>query len=249
MHNNGDGTFAAGVSYTAAGSAVAVADVNGDQRLDLLSINSVQLGVMLNNGDGTFANRVTYVATPAVTLAIGDVNGDGYPDAVMAGDGTGTPGTALIVLTNKGDGTFANPVLPTVGSRPTGPALGDVNGDGKLDIILANAGDHSISVLINAGSGTFRPAVSYTAVFESGPIALGDLDGDGTLDIVGGMRNGVVVRLNAGDGTFLRHFEFAAGSGTVLGLQPAVADFDGDGRLDVVVSNSFGAAVLRNDTH
>jgi len=191
---NGDGTFQPAVTYGTGGTStagIAVADVNGDGRPDLLVINPCgwnqctfvnnaegTVGVLLGNGDGTFQPAVTYGTGGASTagIAVADVNGDGRPDLLVinpcgpewcwADPEEGTVG----VLLGNGDGTF-QPVVtyPSGGIGGTvtaGIAVADVNGDGKPDVVVPNycdycGGDGSVTVLLGNGDGTFRRAVSY----------------------------------------------------------------------------------------
>ena len=114
--------------------------------------------VYLNRGDGIraaptsiYVNVVNDIPT---AVAIGDVNGDGKPDLVVADAGN----NAVIVLPGKGDGTFGAPVSYSLGATPVSPAsiaLADLDGDGKLDIVTGNIG--SVTVLLNNGSGGFLP--------------------------------------------------------------------------------------------
>jgi len=114
-------------------------------------------------------------------------------------------------------------------------ALGDVNGDGNLDFVAANAGGTTASVRLNNGTGNFTggsdPAVGAAPL----GVVLGDVDGDGDLDLLtAGSWGTVSVRLNNGSGTF------AGGSDVPVGTRPAglaLGDVDGDGDLDLVAAN------------
>jgi hypothetical protein len=140
---NGDGTFQNPVYYRPLyyGDAVATADVNGDGKLDLITNG---LSVLLGNGDGTFTAdggvNLQEVSEP-YNLSIGDFNGDGKLDAVTWIN-AGAPGyaqTAMILLGN-GNGTFQTPLSFPVGKAANGLqnlGMGDFNGDGKLDLVLA----------------------------------------------------------------------------------------------------------------
>ena len=243
--NNGDGTFAAAVTYPSGGSdafAVAVADVNGDGIPDLVVSNycsaapgctSGGIGVLIGIGDGTFQPAVTYdaggVGTEAVV--IGDVNGDGFPDVMVTSNcqiDTCVTGSIHLFL-NNGDGTFKlidAPISPSKG----GPlAIGDLNGDGKLDLVA------DVGVLLGNGDGTFTPLSSVTIPGGTISIALADVNGDGKLDVVVADQVSVKVQLGNGDGTLQPAVSFKPGG--VRPLAVAVADFNGDGKPDVAVAN------------
>jgi uncharacterized protein (DUF2141 family) len=272
---NGDGTFQAVVTYSSGGflgRSVAVADLNGDGKLDVVvaqfctSISTDEcppdkpglIGVLLGNGDGTFRTVVTY--SPAgygtSSIAVADVNGDGKPDLLVANqcaqvcefNGEGSIG----VLLGNGDGTFQ----PAVTYDPGGTnsiyvTAADLNGDSKLDLVVANSG--SVSVLLGNDHGTFQPAATYS-VGGGATLALADLNGDGKLDLLT-VGNTVDVLLGNGDGTFQTTPQ-AFGSGG-QGQSAIAADLNGDGWPDIVVSDRLpseynvgngGVGVLLNNT-
>jgi len=157
--NQGGGTFAPAASYPAGDylSAVAAADLNGDGQPDLAMLDSnSEVSVMLNEGSGSFVGPLRYSAQhAAAAFALGDVTGDGRVDVVSAVPlifvSSWTLGD-VSVMVNGGAGIFNRPVdipdEPIEGSI----ALGDFNGDGKLDVVAANhsyACTDSVSVLIN----------------------------------------------------------------------------------------------------
>ena len=147
--NNGDGTFAPIVGYGAGTfpSTVAIGDLNGDGRADLAVSNGNVGGasVLLNIGSGTFAAPVDYAyAGGGGPVAIGDLNGDGKPDLISSGSG---PCGVVAVLLNRGSAAFNAPFYMNVGQNPTTSfALGDLNADGRLDLVVT---DYNINGVVS----------------------------------------------------------------------------------------------------
>lgn len=187
--NNGDGTlapeavYASGAAGAAGPTAVAVADVNGGGRPEILTADGVAgtVSVLPGNGDGSFGAPRHYPAgTNMVALAVADLNGDGWPDVVSVDQA----GDSVVVLLNDGQGGFAAPVAQTVGNAPVSVALADLNADGIVDMAVANQGDDTISVLLGNGDGTFAAPVSYATGSLPSWITVEDIYGDGLPDIV-----------------------------------------------------------------
>jgi hypothetical protein len=205
---NGDGSFQTPVSYDSGGGydrSVAVADVNGDGKPDLLVANELTgteaggtAGVLLGNGDGTFQSVVTYGpgGYAAWSLAVADVNGDGKPDLLVANveASPGSENGSVGVLLGNGDGTFKTAVAYGSGQpRANSVAVADVNGDGKPDLVVANlcvtdptyCTSTAVAVLLGNGDGTFQTAVTYlSGGYEAESAAIADVNGDGKPDLV-----------------------------------------------------------------
>lgn len=193
---NGDGTFQAEADYATATmpQGLAAGDYNGDGKLDL-AVNDLNcpnnptcgpglVSILLGNGDGTFQAHVEYPTGPLPdTVATADFNGDGILDLVAT---TGTYGTnnTVSVLLGNGDGTFQPYVSYTAGTGTSFVALGDFNGDGKIDMAVANEVSNTVSILLGNGRGGFQPHIDFAAGTTANGIATGDFNGDGRLDLV-----------------------------------------------------------------
>ncbi|MBV9157680.1 MAG: VCBS repeat-containing protein, partial [Acidobacteriaceae bacterium] len=230
-------------------ASIAVADFNGDGKPDVAvaNLSSNSLTILLGNGGGTF----TAVASPIsgtpnfnnpYSIVAGDFNGDGKPDlavANFAGDSS-----SLTILLGNGDGTFTVKSTPVVGIAPAAIAVGDFNGDGKLDLAVANENSNNITILLGNGDGTFTadPVSPSTAAY---PYALvtADFNGDGKADLAvfGYGSNSVTILLGNGDGTFS-----PVSASPATGNNPsfmAVLDFNQDGIPDLAVVNSSSNTV------
>ncbi len=222
-------------------------DFNGDGHLDLAvaDTGSETVSVLLGNGDGTFQPPAYYaVGTDPDAIVAGDFNGDGRLDLAVENSGSNInffPGTVSVLLGN-GDGTFQSQVTDAVGSRPVSIVAGDFNGDGRLDLAVANIGSDMVSVLLGNGDGTFQPQVTYAVGSGPDSIVAGDFNGDGRLDLaVANWNDGTVsVLLGNGDGTFQPQVTYAVGSGPDAIV---AGDFTGDGHLDLAVANYFDDTV------
>lgn len=156
--------------------------------------------------------------------------------AYYGGDASYTSATSdaltQIVVARPQDG-FQNAVSYNVGSGPYGVSVGDLNGDGRPDLIVPNSNDNNVSVLLGNGDGTFRAAVNYETGMVPLSAAVADFNGDGRADVAVGNNNGgnVSVLLGKGDGTFQTAANYPGGGPFV-----AVADFNGDGNADLAAA-------------
>lgn len=176
----------------------------------------------------------------------GDFNGDGKLDVVTSNRG----GTSITMFLGNGDGTFQTGQSTNIANTFTGPfaiAAGDVNNDGKLDVVVTSisAGiSGGVAVLLGNGDGTFQAATVFTNDLGAGEsVALADVNGDGNLDVlVGESGNGIEVFLGVGDGTFSAPVVYGASLGTINAV--VAADMNADGKLDLVVSDNMGISIL-----
>ncbi len=252
--NNGHGAFSDGTagrlpSDTDATSSMALADVDGDGDLDILSANERQQNrLYLNDGGGVFtdatSSRMPSGTGRTFAVKLGDVDGDGDVDVVW--------GVAYYQDTNRlylndGSGSFTDVTasqMPIEHGATLSMALGDVDGDGDLDIVCGNSRVPFArnSLYLNDGTGTFTDATAGRLPIDDGhtsSVALGDLDGDGDLDMVVGSYH---PRSEQHDSIFLNDGRavFTDASATVLppNNEPtrkiALGDADGDGDTDIV---------------
>ncbi len=244
LANSGNGTFRNIGGYEPPYGDLLVADFNRDGKPDLALADSNYEGtegvsILFGTKHG-FAGSTAYVAAPEVfNVRAGDFNKDGKLDLLVSGDATN--GSDVGILWGLGDGRFSSQTEYFGMLTPGALAIGDLNGDGSLDFIVASPSQ--IQVMLGNGDGSFTqaPAVTVEGVSQ---IALTDLNGDGVLDLIAmvsadfsGEQNAVEVFLGLGDGTFKLEHRYQLPSYPNYAIGLALADFNGDGKPDAAVSN------------
>src|ERR1022692_1045937 len=250
---NGNGTFQPAIFYQAGTdyliNDLVIGDFNGDGIPDAVTVGASGVWLFLGKGGGVFNSGVlTAIQAPSVIkgisggrLAAADFNGDGHLDLAVAFDGY--PGGFVLLLGN-GDGTFQAPVTRDV--PPDGGenyiAVGDLNGDGRPDIVLSPGTGAPVNVLINLGNGNFSKPLQVN-MNGSAPIAIGDLNGDGIPDIVNAL--GTIV-FGKGKGQFGAPVSYAV-ENSQFPKDVIVAELHKAGVFDIVAAQYQGVSVLLNE--
>jgi len=230
----GNGTFAAPITTTSSLPVMGLlaADINGDGKLDVMigtingSFGPVTGIAFLGDGTGHFTEKTGFGSGDfgPGPIAFADLNGDGVLDVVFGSEVEG--GGTIYFFLGNGNGNFTLKSKQDINGSPGFAAIGDFNGDGKLDVAVPDSG--GVDIFIGNGDGTFQPFVATTGCTIPGGIAAADFNGDGKLDLAVGQ---LCILLGNGDGTFTAGANYGAGSAGVL-----VGDFNGDGKLDVVTA-------------
>jgi hypothetical protein len=268
LTNNGANVFGTNASYSTGllgypPQQIVAADVNGDAKLDLIAVyaylggSSWNITVLTNNGSGGFATNVTLTLNGYAQLAVADVNGDGRPDLVAAYYYNGY--SQLTVFTNLSP-TGASPFYSaaashtyqiTSGASPISLVAADVNGDGKVDMIIANNNNPgTLSVMTNNGYGVFALASSPVVGAYPHAVTAADVNGDGKVDLISanwGLPTNTVngqlnwgtlsVLTNNGSGVFTNTATFSTGKGPTAVV---TLDVNSDGRPDLIAANYTG---------
>ena len=254
---NGDGSFQPWQFFFSPlnddrnAEAVAIADVNGDQILDVLTAGSQPEGVdvYLGNGNGTFrAPLLLPVHFAPRAMIVQDLNGDGILDIATANISP----DAVSVLLGIGNGTFQAERQFPVGRTPHSLAAADLNHDGIPDLVVGNeitfsreyvAGEQggntdTVSVLFGNGDGSFQSRTTFTIGDGPHALAIADFDKDNNPDIVAVnfISDNVSVLFGKGDGTFATQKRVPTGNAP---SSVVVGDFNGDRIPDAITSNSF----------
>ena len=246
----GDGSVAVKPSSYAVGgtawNAPLIADFNGDGLMDAVeSDNYYNLVYLQGYGDGTFRASPTYPlpdsfdqGTYTYSVASGDFSGDGIADVVV-GQVRNNSNTGVVVYLGKGDGTFSTGVSYGDPDDMSYVAVGDFNGDGKLDIAAIDRSNSLLKIFLGNGDGTFNIGPQYTTSPTSDPssqnLVVGDFNQDGKLDIAVANSNtkDVGVLLGNGDGTFAPAVSYPMGAYSVYDIK--AADLNGDGSVDLAL--------------
>ncbi|MET4108307.1 FG-GAP-like repeat-containing protein [Hymenobacter sp. UYP22] len=228
---------------------LAVADLNGDGHLDLVTTTQQQRAALIYHGDGkgTFTLAPLVAVNPApVSVTAADVNRDGRPDLLVA---CSTPqGSQVAVRLATSAGGFQAAAVPevAVGLGALGVTVADVNHDGQVDLLTANgttSTTSTVSVRLGDGTGGFRaaPAPEVSVGVNPSNVVVGDLNRDGHPDFIAASNSESVVRVSVhvGDGT--GRFQAAPVPTVRVGLAPcalALVDLNKDGQLDLLVGNN-----------
>jgi Zn-dependent metalloprotease len=255
FYQKADGTFPYPVKYTIeyAAAPMAIDDVNHDGLADLVVAMTANLiGVLTQKEDGTLNPMVTYPSLGSAEIAIGDINSDGLKDLVSMNTQTTNQ---LQIFTQKSDHTL-NPYVSTglisCSSYCSGGGIGigDITGDGRLDIVMSYGGNRpssNIAVFAQDASGNLLPPVSFPSYDIPDPVEVADVNLDDRLDIVtlhsGWSRAGVYLGQEDGSLGAQNLYQIPYKS-SYYPLELDLNDVNSDGLLDVLITDSQGLVIL-----
>ena len=260
-----DNSFpAAATDYAATGlantHAVAVADFNGDGKLDIATVSDddtqsagvPNFAVFLNNGAGGFTLGQTLSITHVNLSAITAFTVGGHTDLAVCNQTAGS----ITLLVGDGAGGFTQTNSYPVGSSPVSIVSSDFNGDGKADLAVANSTSANVSVLLGNGNDTFQSAVNTAVTNTSatgGPlkVRVSNLNNDGTPDLLAllgpGSSADAELLLGNADGTF--HFGTSVITNGNQRIAVAAGDMDADGLTDLEIADPLQTTSLLNVTN
>jgi Tfp pilus tip-associated adhesin PilY1 len=209
---------------------VAVADSGG----------TGDVAVLLGSGDGKLGAATKMAAQNPGAIAAGDANGDGKVDLVVTHLVSLHPMEGIGVFAGKGDGTFLGYVPYASGMGPQAVTMADLDGDGKVDLAVANKDSNDVSVLLGVPGGFGAPSPVPAGALAV-DVVVADFNRDGKLDLAVANQGGKVrILLGKGNGAFNPPLGHPANKNP---RSLAVADFNGDGKPDLAVANSTSGDV------
>jgi len=281
VYNNTTGAFSEGVYYpvvqTSSSSgnpypeAATIADVNGDGNGDIVvsDDDGGDVAIMIGNGDGTVNPATVGYATggyPRAAALVGDANGDGLADIIVADDNQG-----LVGMLGYGDGTFQAArtfyeAIPDNSDSGAGNSIasGDFNGDGFTDVVVSNCCNSTlgVTVFLSNPDGSLQPGVNYGTGGGMEYVTVADFNGDGKLDFAVSDRNNDTVDIytGTGSGSFITGPQYFVGAGmegiasgtinNISGTLPdiAVLTWSGTPYLNVLLNDGAGGFTIAPQT-
>jgi len=250
----GDGTFQTGMSNSLGASAplsVAIADLNGDGKLDLIAPTTEQVTIpgpgsvtiLFGNGDGTFSNLSTYASSrpylnAQAYVVASDFNGDSHTDIAVSS----SVGDMVSVFFGNGDGTFRPEMIFGTGPSPSFLAAGDFNGDAQTDLVTADSDGNDVTILLGSTTSMLQGRVEYAVGANPYSVVSGDFNADGKVDVVSvNTYSETGVLLGNGDGSFSPQVEYGSAEAA---FDAVTGDFNGDNKLDLAVAGALGVVSI-----